>query len=70
VSADVKRVKEDLVDSDRIEGKTKQAEGKLQEEWGKAKDKARDAADDAEDAVEDALDRDRDKDADKEQERR
>ena len=31
------------MDSDRIEGKTKQVEGELQETWGEVKDKARDA---------------------------
>ena len=50
------------MDSDRIEGKTKQMEGEAQEGWGKLKDKARDAADD----VKDALDRD---DEDSENER-
>jgi uncharacterized protein YjbJ (UPF0337 family) len=44
------------MDSDRIEGKTKQMEGEAQEGWGKLKDKARDVADDAKDA----LDRDDD----------
>jgi hypothetical protein len=42
------------MDSDRIEGKAKQAEGAVQETWGKLKDKARDLADD----VKDRLDRD------------
>jgi len=44
------------MDSDRVEGKTKQLEGEAQEGWGKLKDKARDAVDDAKDA----LDRDGD----------
>ena len=51
-------MKEDVVDSDRIEGKEKQAEGELQEKWGQLKDKTRDVIDD----VEDALDRDDHKD--------
>jgi uncharacterized protein YjbJ (UPF0337 family) len=46
------------MDSDRVEGKTKQLAGEAQEGWGKLKDKARDVADD----VEDAVDRDDDKD--------
>ena len=46
------------MDSDRIEGKTKQLEGEAQEGWGKLKDKARDAAEDAKDA----LDRDDEED--------
>ena len=46
------------MDSDRVEGKTKQLEGEAQEGWGKLKDKARDVADD----VADAVDRDDDKD--------
>jgi len=48
------------MDSDRVEGKTKQLEGEAQEGWGKVKDKARDVADD----VEDAVDRDDDEDED------
>ena len=48
------------MDSDRVEGKTKQLEGEAQEGWGKLKDKARDVADD----VEDAVDRDDDEDED------
>ena len=44
------------MDSDRVEGKTKQLEGEAQEGWGKLKDTARDVKDD----VEDALDRDED----------
>ena len=56
-----KRVrKEHDLDSDRVEGKTKQVEGEAQEAWGKVKDKARDVRDD----VEDALDRAKDKDED------
>ena len=51
-------MKEDVVDSDRIEGKEKQAEGELQEKWGQLKDKTRDVIDD----VEDVLDRDDHKD--------
>ncbi len=51
------------MDSDRIEGKTKQMEGEAQEGWGKLKDKARDAMDDATDAL------DRDDDDDVEDER-
>ena len=39
------------MDSDRIEGKTKQLEGEAQEGWGKLKDTARDAVDDAKDAL-------------------
>jgi uncharacterized protein YjbJ (UPF0337 family) len=48
------------MDSDRVEGKTKQLEGEAQEGWGKLKDKARDVADDVEDAVDrdDAEDKD------------
>jgi uncharacterized protein YjbJ (UPF0337 family) len=54
------------MDSDRIEGNLKQAEGKLtgdedreaegeaQDAWGKAKDKADDAWESAKDAAEDA----------------
>ncbi len=52
------------MDSDRIEGKAKEAEGTItgdddrrkegeaQSAWGKAKDKMRDAADDVKEAVE------------------
>ena len=43
----------ETMDSDRVEGKTKQLEGEAQEGWGKLKDTARDVKDD----VEDALDR-------------
>jgi uncharacterized protein YjbJ (UPF0337 family) len=51
------------MDSDRIEGNLKEAEGKLtgdeklekegqaQDSWGKAKDSTKDAVDDAKDAV-------------------
>lgn len=51
------------MDSDRIEGKAKEVEGKVtgdeereaegasQGSWGKAKDKAREAADDVKDAI-------------------
>ena len=51
------------MDSDRIEGNLKEAEGKLtgdeklekegqaQDSWGKAKDSVKDAADDVKDAV-------------------
>jgi uncharacterized protein YjbJ (UPF0337 family) len=46
------------MDSDRVEGKTKQLEGEAQEGWGKLKDKARDVLDD----VKDAVDGDDDKD--------
>lgn len=56
------------MDSDRIEGRVKEAggeltgdeqlerEGEAQSTWGDAKDKARDALDDAKDAVGDAKD--------------
>jgi hypothetical protein len=43
----------DHMDSDRVEGKTKQVEGEAQEGWGKVKDKARDLKDDAEDMLRD-----------------
>ena len=39
------------MDDDRIEGKTKQAEGEIQEKWGEGKDKARDAWDEAKDKL-------------------
>ena len=45
--------KELAVDSDRIEGKTKETEGEIQQKWGEAKDKARDAWEDVKDTVED-----------------
>jgi len=60
------------VDTDRIEGKAKEvegkitddesreAEGKVQGAWGEAKDKADDAWEDAKDKVGDVLDRDDD----------
>ena len=56
------------MDSDRIEGNLKEAEGKVtgdeelekegqaQDSWGKAKDKADDAWDSTKDAVDDAKD--------------
>jgi uncharacterized protein YjbJ (UPF0337 family) len=56
-TAHIENKGEDM-DSDRVEGKTKQLEGEAQEGWGKLKDKARDVADD----VEDAVDRDDDED--------
>ena len=43
---------------DRLEGKKKQAEGKVQETWGEAKDKVGDAWEDAKDQVDDLRDRD------------
>lgn len=43
----------DTVDSDRIEGKAKKAEGGMQEKWGEAKDKARDSWEDVKDKAED-----------------
>ena len=42
---------ERTMDSDRVEGKTKQLEGEAQEGWGKLKDTARDVKDDAKDAL-------------------
>jgi uncharacterized protein YjbJ (UPF0337 family) len=48
------------MDTDRVEGKGKQMEGKAQETWGEAKDKARDAWDDAKDKAGDLKD-DRDR---------
>jgi uncharacterized protein YjbJ (UPF0337 family) len=56
------------VDSDRIEGNLKEAEGKVtgdetleqegraQDSWGKAKDSAKDLGDDAVDSAKDAAD--------------
>ena len=44
------------MDSDRVEGKTKQLEGEAQEGWGKLKDKAEDAMSDAKDKGEDVYD--------------
>ena len=55
------------MDSDRIEGNLKEAEGKVtgdeeleqegkaQDSWGKAKDSASDAVDDVKDAVDDRI---------------
>jgi len=40
------------VDEDRVKGKTKRAEGEVQETWGEAKDKTRDLWDDAKEALE------------------
>jgi hypothetical protein len=48
--------KEHAVDSDRIEGKTKETEGEIQQKWGEAKDKARDTWEDVKDKVEDVAD--------------
>ena len=48
------------MDSDRIEGKTKETEGEIQQKWGEAKDKARDTWDDAKNKAEDMKD-DRDR---------
>ena len=53
------------MDSDRVEGKTKQLEGEAQEGWGKLEDTARDAVGDAKDA----LDRDDDEAEDEKVER-
>lgn len=39
------------MDKDRIEGQAKQAEGTVQEAWGKLKDEARGALDRLEDAL-------------------
>jgi len=55
------------MDKDRIKGKTKQAEGEVQEKWGEAKDKARDTWDEAKDKLDgddedDLWQRDKDRD--------
>ncbi len=41
------------MDSDRVEGKAKETEGELQQQWGEAKDKARDVWEDAKDKIDD-----------------
>jgi len=46
-----RRTKGETVDEDRVKGKTKQAEGEVQETWGEAKDKTRDLWDDAKEAL-------------------
>jgi pyruvate dehydrogenase E1 component beta subunit len=45
------------VDTDRIEGKTKEYEGKTQQKWGEAKDKAEDTWEDVKDKAEDVGDK-------------
>jgi uncharacterized protein YjbJ (UPF0337 family) len=47
---------EPTMDTDRIEGKSKETEGEIQQKWGEAKDKARDTWEDVKDKTEDLVD--------------
>jgi uncharacterized protein YjbJ (UPF0337 family) len=49
--------KEGTVDTDRIEGKKKETEGKAQQKWADIKDGADDKWEDVKDKVEDVADR-------------
>jgi uncharacterized protein YjbJ (UPF0337 family) len=48
--------KEGTVDTDRIEGKTKEYEGKGQQKWADVKDTAEDKLEDVKDKAEDVVD--------------
>jgi uncharacterized protein YjbJ (UPF0337 family) len=47
--------------TDRLEGKSKELEGKVQQGWASAKDRADDAREDAKDLAEDVADRAKDR---------
>jgi hypothetical protein len=56
-----RNAKGDHMDTDRIEGKTKEVEGETQQKWGEAKDEARDKWEDVKDKTEDVADSAEDK---------